>query len=251
MDNLPTFRLEQDPPEAFFSRVRSKLGSNTNPTVEQFKSAYRKILINKEITSSEHANCLDRLNIYFMPSTSKKNEDREELPVELPEECNDPFKTDDYLLDATHEATVCQIAAGIEFKIRTEARFGCNLCLNLFNENSKVVAKFLHNSHLDPPCVSTVHICKVASIYLNIFMKAPKFHYSSLLKKVLEEIDHGNVFNASDFQLHLDHKMHFIQYIAEDFIRVRATYVAKNLTLQEQEKMMRNKLNKTIHMVGQ
>lgn len=32
---LPTFYLTQDPLESFFSRVRSLLGSNDNPTIQQ------------------------------------------------------------------------------------------------------------------------------------------------------------------------------------------------------------------------
>lgn len=251
--NLATFRLSQDLLEAFFSRIRSKCGSNNNPTVDQFKSAYRKILINNEITSSEHSNCLDRLKIYFIPSTRKSIENHTEtpLPTEYPPSSIEPFTANDNILDALRDATICQIASEIEYKIRSAARFGCNLCLNIFDENDKVVAECLKNGHLRLPCISTAHICKVASKYLDIFMTQFKYNYPILLDSILREIDNENMFSGSNFEHHFDHKMYFIQFIAEEYIRIKATYIAKNLTLKEQEKMMRNKLNKAIHFVGQ
>lgn len=251
--NLATFRLSQDLLEAFFSRIRLKCGSNNNPTVDQFKSAYRKILINNEITSSEHSNCFDRLKIYFIPSTRKSLEVHTEmpLPTEYPPECIEPFTANDNILDPLRDATLCQIASEIEYKFRSAARFECSLCLNIFIENDKVEAEWLKNGHLRPPCVSTAHICKVASKYLDIFIAQLKFNYPKLLDLTLRGIDIENMFNGSNFEHHSDHKMYFIQFIAEEFIRFKATYIAKNLTLKEQEKMMRNKLNKAIHFVGQ
>lgn len=67
-------RICQCPLESFFSRCRSysMLGSNTNPTVLQFRSIIRKILVNNEITSSNFANCTDHLQILTVSSGIKK-----------------------------------------------------------------------------------------------------------------------------------------------------------------------------------
>lgn len=70
MEFLPTYKFSQDHLECFFGRIRSLNGYNDNPTVEQFCSAFRKTVINKElrVTSSEFANCKDSLNILFISS---------------------------------------------------------------------------------------------------------------------------------------------------------------------------------------
>lgn len=64
--------LNQDPLENFFGRIRTcHLGSNNNPTVDQFISAYRKILVSTELKCSAFANCIDTLSILHVPSTHK------------------------------------------------------------------------------------------------------------------------------------------------------------------------------------
>lgn len=68
MDFFPTRKLSQDPLENFFGRIRSNMGSNDNPTVEQFCAAYRKVLVNTELTSSALSNCVDQLNILQVSS---------------------------------------------------------------------------------------------------------------------------------------------------------------------------------------
>lgn len=84
LKQITTYSLGQDSLESFFGRMRSKCGNNDNPTVEQFKSAYRKTLVNKEITSSTFANCQDNLNIFFVPSTKPKNGALRQKKILLP-----------------------------------------------------------------------------------------------------------------------------------------------------------------------
>lgn len=87
MDSLPTRRLNQDPLESFFGRIRTCcLGSNNNPTVEQFCSAYRKTLVNSELTSSAFSNCVDRLSILQVPSTNKPKEFAKPIIVRIDKE---------------------------------------------------------------------------------------------------------------------------------------------------------------------
>lgn len=75
LQEFPVRRICQCPLEGLFSRCRSfsMLGSNTNPTVLQFKSLMRKILVNNEVTNPIFANCSDQLDILFVSSRAKKN----------------------------------------------------------------------------------------------------------------------------------------------------------------------------------
>ena len=55
---LLTYKLCQDHLELLFSCIRSKNGWSNNPTIPQFKSALRRILIHAELIVSGNANCM-------------------------------------------------------------------------------------------------------------------------------------------------------------------------------------------------
>lgn len=57
MNMLPTYYLLQDVIEMFFGKIRGCCGFNNNPSVHQFKGAYRKLQTNIRISSSERGNC--------------------------------------------------------------------------------------------------------------------------------------------------------------------------------------------------
>jgi len=65
----------QDHLEFFFGSIRSLGGCNNNPTVRQFKSAFKKILIRSEVRDSALGNCIPVENIMILNcvSTSQKN----------------------------------------------------------------------------------------------------------------------------------------------------------------------------------
>ncbi|KAL4141981.1 hypothetical protein QTP88_004514 [Uroleucon formosanum] len=49
--------VSQDHIETTFSAIRSRLGYNNNPTCQQFKAAYKRILVHNEIVGSQFGNC--------------------------------------------------------------------------------------------------------------------------------------------------------------------------------------------------
>jgi len=53
---IPTYKINQDYIELFFSCIRSKGGCNYNPTVRQFKTTIKKLLHSK-IRNSDSGNC--------------------------------------------------------------------------------------------------------------------------------------------------------------------------------------------------
>lgn len=164
--------------ESFFSRIRAKGGFNDNPTVEQFKSAYRQVLVADQLTSSSRANCVDKLSIFHTSSAppTRPLRDEDAMPHS---DSYEHLSPNDCLLDAFQDATVCRIAAQIEHNIRTIGIFHCASCLNIFNENSKIVNADIISPNIHP-CISTVHICKVSYKYLNIFKKHMKFDHGHI-----------------------------------------------------------------------
>ena len=63
---LPMYKISQDHIELFFSSIRSRLGSNNNPTPRQFTAAYKKLLIRTELREGgKWQLCTIGTNSYF------------------------------------------------------------------------------------------------------------------------------------------------------------------------------------------
>lgn len=246
---VPTFRMSQDLLESLFGRIRSLNGCNDNPSVEQFSSALRKLIVHNEIISSELSNCQDQLKILTISSLKKKSNEgipnniiidneRDRLIVEV-------FCPNDVLLDFFQETSIVQTSEEIEKKIQNIARFQCESCMNVLNDHDKVSS----GSHNFTPCFSTVLIGKVVQKFLNLYKNNRIGNYDLLIEVILQNIKNDLVFQ--NFICSADHKMHFITFIVHEFIRMRAVYVAKNDTLNEQTLMLRKKLRKYVHFHGQ
>lgn len=268
---LPAYRLNQDPLECLFGRIRSHLGQNTNPTVEQFCSTYRKTLVNIELTCSVFSNCRDNLDILRVSSSAHNqnqtprsppsgvqllqadtifSEDKIEINNNEENTSVDENENGTFYIDGS-DITLAHISGIIEHKIRNVARFNCEECLNVLDENKKCSILHVATQNSCVPTQSTFHICKTANRFLMIHASRIDFIYADLLKDIKNELQHDTLFDSSDFQHDEAHKQHFIMFIVHELIRIRATYLAKNVTLHEQKKFLRRKLHRTIHIYGQ
>ncbi|KAH6925843.1 hypothetical protein HPB50_011091 [Hyalomma asiaticum] len=54
---LLTHKLSQDDAENFFRSIRGRGGYNNNPTAAQFMAAYKRLLVQMEVTSSSSGKC--------------------------------------------------------------------------------------------------------------------------------------------------------------------------------------------------
>lgn len=258
---IPTQYLNQDPLENFFGRIRSCLGSNTNPTVEQFCAAYRKTLVNVELTCSTLANCADQLNILQIPSTRKPKVNVEPVVVRVsednvekkkekktnnsdvqsitdllnPEYENLDLEEDPFSFDGS-DITVQFLSRSIEQKIMAEIRSHCSHCLEI----TKTI--FNETDH-------TLNICKIANKHLRAHAFKIDFCYNLLIECIEKDLEIDYLYMNTDFTHEPDHKLDLIRFITEEFIRIRATYVAKKITLNEKKKILRRKNLK--HFAGQ
>lgn len=243
---IPTYCLGQDSLESFFSRIRSKLGDNTNPTAEQYKANFRKIMINRELKASGVANCRDNLNILQIPSTHISHVTQEKEPHNIDIEL---FNPNDYLLNLYEDAAIVNISAEIDQKIRNQF-FHCELCSNVLSENRPVDDSSNISVNCQAPCISTTHICKVGKKYFDLFTKQPHFMYHALYEAILTQIDLDVMYCNSDFSAHKEHKLFLVEFTVEEYIRYRAHELARTLTLREQSQKLRSKLTRTIHFMG-
>lgn len=258
LDFLPTFQLSQDLLESTFGRIRSLNGNNDNPDVTQFTSGLRKILISNEIKASEAANCLDNLEIASISSVRQhqpkniniQSVNNESQQQQQQEEDNlvAGLNENDFLIGCCEDTSIASIAGAIEHKIEQKGRFECN-CRFVFSHNEKVT-NLMTSSDEYCPCISTLHVCKVANILFNSSKDEIGFNYENLIENILDNIELENIF-SSYFDCDMSHKMGFVKYIAEEFVRLQATYVAKNITLIEKKILCSKLLKKKAHFLGQ
>lgn len=271
ISSLRTKLVQQDPLENFFGRNRSCLGSNDNPTVEQFISSYRKTMVCTELRCPTLSNCIDELSILQVPSSQNQRTIDSKVIVRvdqtfrrsrkrnfsamncveeienmlLPENVDDNFDPHSF----GSNITVCHVSATIESKIEKTIRTNCKECENIlkgiFKENVK------YSSENAFPCQSTVDICTVSNTILRRHAFKFDFNYSLLLQEIEENLDPYDLFNNSDFSHNEQHKTDLIRYIIEHFVRVRATYIARSITLNEKKKLMRRKQRKAVHFNGE
>lgn len=119
-------------------------GNNDNPTVTQFTSALRKLLVHNEIRSSDLSNCADGLKILTVSSRRKEQVNRSNifLPTVEYEEQYEEFlvpdiDANDMLLDCCEEITIAHMAGLLESKILQSGRFDCS-CSDVLLLNEKV-----------------------------------------------------------------------------------------------------------------
>lgn len=274
---LPTNSLNQDPLEFFFGRIRSCSGSNDNPTVEQFCSAYRKTLVSSELRCSTLSNCVDELSILHVPASQKPRMNAPNVIVRVEqtfstsrkrnfsaasstgvEEIENllmPKRTEEnsdlYSFDGSN-ITVSYLAAKLGKKIEETTRSHCEHCINIMKNIFKENLKFESSHSIGRvPCQSTVDICRKANDNLRIHAYKFDFNYASLLRAFEESLELYILYEKSDFSHNETHKIDLIRFIIEDFIRVRASYIARCITLNEKKKLLRRKHLKNVHFAGE
>lgn len=267
LENLPLFFNGQDVLESFFSRIRAQLGCNDNPNVQEFKAAMRKLLFLNEISSSVFANCEDNLNILTVSSVGEcyssdirigvNNEctvtDEEEIPLVQ----EDSTEVEQIRLNVSNlnsqEATIAFIAGTIEQKIAS-SRFDCKecrtICLNAFVANEKIQGSFTNNSKTQRPCESTFIICKFTHEIFEKNLNFEHFNYQDILKLISEALFEENLFRKTNFSHDYEHKDYFVGFIVDEYVRSYATYIAQNLTLEQQQILLRQYNRKITHFQG-
>lgn len=284
LQEFPVQRICQCPLEGLFSRCRSHslLGSNTNPTVLQFKSLIRKILVNNELTNSIKANCSNQLDILYLSSRLKKNVPNsnnspgdkpstsqnitfQELPQQHQQEEQEP-PSDSYAnteernpenvnenimenevfdqLQTNCDIGIAFVAGQIEKNI-LDGPINCDLCGQILIENEKISNDGFPNAkHSMVPCSSTYNMCKTAHQILESEKLSIDFKYENILNSILTKIQVDSVFSRTDFSLHPTHKIDFVTYIIETYVRMWALFVAKQATISNQMKHVKKQEEK-------
>lgn len=268
---LATYRMSQDHLEMFFCKIRSMNGFNDNPMAQQFISAYRKLLLQSDVSISGCANVLRRgtSNVLIVTSGSKRLANLEEdvakhsNQIVRHEEVTPSSQSNEdllelfelellednaYLSDNMQDVGVCYIANIIERRLTTCEQIHCKFCLQVFAINKKVDNKSCVNIHLGKPCISTYQLCKLTDRVLKMYINTGTKFKEKIYLEVLNALNWNSIFPEFFEPDHdSDHKHFLIKFIIDEYINKKCAYVAKQKTISLQKKYNRNRLRKMTH----
>lgn len=260
MKELYAFSTSQDHLESFFGASRRMNGCNTNPTPQQFRASYRKLLICNEVTTSEFSNCIhDATKILTISSRPPKldNENNNEVDEIIP---NIVVLHQNENRDSSESHSQAYLASIIENSvaksIHRKGRDMCQKCIDVFAENEiiddSLIRKKSETEEILQPCKSTMEILDVAGDVLIQFQNR-SVSYQNTLKTILSTLVFDDLFKSSNFEEHFgtNHKNDLIKAVVETYLRIKSMSVADNLTKDAQGYLIRRVLTKQIHFAGQ
>lgn len=268
---IPTYYMLQDAIELFFGRVRSCGGFNNNPNTSQFKGAYKKLQANLKLNSSERGNCrvfdadlpnnLNYSDIYYV--TSKRAEIIPQSFEENYEAQKDAILNDvasvqqarasDHLIDSTANYSIAYAASLIEQKISACPRFYCSCCKSVFDENENVNTNYTTTLQWIP-CVSTFNICKTADTFFKLYDIRglnKGYDFRVLYCLIFRSLNFMDLFKNSNFDCDPNHKYQFVKCIVGTYIHFKASYVSRQYTYAQYDKIFRQQLNHLVLYSGQ
>lgn len=265
---VPFYKLNQDHLELFFCSIRSRLGSNNNPTVRQFQASYKRLIVHTQIKDSGAGNCipLESISILSLNSkpelminatTNRSNMlTQEEIQNFLYNDNDNQLDELENLLDATIlseyiENVVEYIAGFIVFKL--VEKIVCVDCLDQIqrHNSSNSLISFKNRGGLKIPSVDVVKICSLTEKQIRIFdienssvLKSSLYHKIIIIvrtilldKQILSSIKEHDP----------NHYTLILNAIIEKYIKIRFYYIASKTKVSLSK---RSKLNRLVIFQG-
>lgn len=270
IDIVHSFYLGQDLLESFFGRIRARHGRNDNPTVTQFCAAFRALLVNLECTASNVANCKDALNILTIPSTSKppnsvlqtfSTTTNSQINIDSDDDTYNDLELNQMIenhspIQSPHQfeqnnlenATIAYFTGIIEKKIQG-GRFECDEgeCNSIFERNEEIDSNMVDTKFTQKPCLSSFRICQIVHKLFGEHSKKVDFNYKKMLDQIKQKIPFNDLYPETDFAHDIGHKVYFVNYFIDEYVRHYGHYLAKHYTLEQHQWLLRQKLHKQIH----
>lgn len=273
---IKTTKILQDDIESFFGRLRSG-NNNNNPTVEQFCAKFSQTVVNKELTSSTLSNCIDNLDIlavsckqsannlvprsYIMYANTDETLDEDDMNNwddlgDLEGAFNDELvlSHDNNPKNMAEKLGVANVAGLIESRIQMNYKFDCDDCANIFEINEKVDQSiFVKNKKNVIPCASTYDICNICNHVMKVYCRSvheSAFIYGDVFNEIKSKLNLDDFYPLTTFEHDSGHKIFILKFVIEEFVRIFATTRAKELTLNEQKRFLRQKKTREVNFAG-
>lgn len=271
---LLTYKLSQDHLELFFGAVRSSFGCNNNPTVRQFISAYKRLLMRHEIKGgSGNVAIRDSTTILYVTRDSIPRNDAvtDTLTASLSKRYN--LENDD-LEDLTESPNLEHISnykraaigymAGFVVKMVTR-RTKCPTCLSALVMNAKYssaqsqqLIDCKDRGGLVRPADDVVYICETTEQYIQRMLtcssgKLPQATGVShaISAAVLNHVAYNAIFDQLyehmlDSTADNNHVFSLIKCVSHCFCKIRFHHLAKTFTAKLTGAKVRKQLTKLV-----
>lgn len=255
------------------------IGSNDNPTANEFKRLYRKLLVCHEVVyDGKKANCItDETGILTVSSelvsesanSAKSRQPRQTAPVDLDELDYLYHEIIDEELEKFDEHLNAYAASKVEEKIKHAIRTQknkCNQCLQTFHQNEMIsnsfIARKASTNEQIQPCKDTVKIIKVIN-KIHSSLSDQEYDVETVRVTVLQYLDYEDLFNGTDFEDHnnvemettrnsqISHKEDFIRSIVEGYTNIKAHNIFRKISDEERGVYIRHHNRKQTHFAGQ
>jgi DNA transposase THAP9 len=188
---FPTYKVSQDHLEQFFGVIRRKGGLNDNPTASQFQGAYRRILLQSDLTAPTSGNCIAQDDTLGLPSSSTKNQNNL-MPI-LVEQSEDHDHIDEYEimsaeLDQVQKNVTTYMSGALVRAVRS--RINCETCVqsllvdNFDDENTALT--YTKNRGGLITSADTRKLCLSAEATFRIFELKNKLYDYHIKKQLIE-----------------------------------------------------------------
>lgn len=250
----------------FFGKIRAfrYQGNNNNPSCLQFNAALRKLLANATIHLSERGNCtnfnpISEHNSYSNISTitsrcskpvaAARNSDNftpDDVEVVLNEISEIQSLESRSVVTNLSDITIAYIASNIEIKIQTSDKYKCHLCKAVFTENESVHEAFTSESHTKRACQSTFEICRAADYFLKLETLKGQYSMELIQYSIFSSFDMAQLYPQTNFLDHDHLKEELINNILSEYIRYKANFLAKTISIEEFHNNLRRRLHRLI-----
>lgn len=274
---IPGHKICQDHLELFFGLIRAHGGHNDNPTSQQFQAAFKKVIVQNELSDVVSGNCqvLDRITILSCSSTKRHSAtellnatiQRRQLLSEETVEHSYVVSEHDYCASFEHisdfgSRAVAYIAGYVANKLGSKLM--CAHCSEaLFSTSGAADTAFIQRKSrgaLHYPSKSVLEICKKSESLLrwavHMKMLVSRSLLQDLVLQVLESLQHKQLF--AELHTHMfdnspleNHYVHLLRSVAESYLNVRLYHVGKQTTQSFHSSQVRQMFTKLTQFKGQ
>ncbi|GFS18023.1 THAP domain-containing protein 9 [Elysia marginata] len=245
-------------------------GCNNNPTVKQFKSAFKRLLVHNDIQHVEEGNCLPLESVRVLTVSSSGTKLHDEVPsVQVINASDDrsrlrdvddsQFEDEEFLYTPCHthlsmcsEKIVVYIAGFVAFRLKKTLK--CEICIcALFADvisKAHLLIILYSRGGLTVPSKGVIDICLVGEKYFrrNVLSNTETSETLSNVKchkiviSVLKSFLNKPVFDSikehmADHATVNNHLVLLIKAVAEKYLQVRYHYAGKHYTANLQRKI--------------
>lgn len=249
------------------------IGSNDNPTANDFKRLYRKLLVCHEVVyDGKKANCISNetgiLTVSSEIVSGTANESNEcpkpdlinlkKLNFNYEEAIDEELEKLDEHLNAY---AASKVEEKIKYTIQTQ-KHKCKKCLRVFHENEIISDDFITRKMLtnvqNQPCKSTVKIIKAIN-KMHELLPDKGYAAKAIIMTFLKNLNHEDLFNGTEFADHIDPEMEAIEgiegthdpHVVKVYINMKAHNIFRKISDEERGVYIRHQNRKLTLFAGQ